>query len=408
MSATFSQYTFQLNGRGLTDPTLPLGTSNIEFILDEFALNGVSIGLALIPGADVTAITAAITAAVAAIPGSGLVVGVGGYVGTPTYSLQSATPILLGYGYAVGDTVTLPGGAVVTVATLNAGHVHAVVAAPGAGYVLGENISLLDGLVLKVTGVTGYATGATIGAAGTGYAVNDTLTLPDGVVAKVATIGTNGVIETLTITAAGAVDSADAAAGNFPPEPITPTATSGAGTGATVYLEWTLGVAAVTVFEPGIITSATSFTNPEAQVTSSGVGHGATFTLSWTYGPATVTVTTPGSETVLPANPVPQVSTNHAGLGAQFQLAWQSNLYASAVAVTAAGTGYAVGNTITLADGVIVKVTTIGTNGIVTGLSITGQGNAVPGATPANPVAQTATSGAGTGFTGTITWAPQA
>jgi uncharacterized protein len=78
--------------------------------------------------------------------------------------------------------------------------------------------------------------------------------------------------------------------------------------------------------------------------------------------------------------------------------------------VGAAGTGYAVGDFVTLADGVVVKVLTV-TSGAIATLSpitttgcsagqITGAGTAVP----ANPAAQLSTTGIGTGATINVTW----
>ncbi len=79
----------------------------------------------------------------------------------------------------------------------------------------------------------------------------------------------------------------------------------------------------------------------------------------------------------------------------------------SAAVPAAGGTGYKVGDTIVLAGGTfttaaVVQVTTIGTNGVVTGLSIVTPGSY--SANPANPIAQASTSGAGTGptVTGTL------
>lgn len=78
--------------------------------------------------------------------------------------------------------------------------------------------------------------------------------------------------------------------------------------------------------------------------------------------------------------------------------------------VGAGGTGYAIGDTISLANGVVVKVLTLsttavatfsaqGTSGTALG-SVSGQGTAVP----TNPMAQISTSGTGTGATVTVAW----
>ncbi|MGC2411737.1 MAG: hypothetical protein WA459_03445 [Stellaceae bacterium] len=75
-------------------------------------------------------------------------------------------------------------------------------------------------------------------------------------------------------------------------------------------------------------------------------------------------------------------------------------------AIAAAGTGYNVNDTITLAGGTgtaaVLKVTTTGGGGTVTGYSVQGFGAYT--VAPANPVAQASTSGSGTGFTVNIGW----
>jgi phage tail sheath gpL-like len=71
--------------------------------------------------------------------------------------------------------------------------------------------------------------------------------------------------------------------------------------------------------------------------------------------------------------------------------------------VAAGGTGYVVGNTITLANGVVLTVLTV-TTGAVATVAITNPGNYPAGTPPTNPQAQVATSGSGTGATFTLTW----
>ena len=77
--------------------------------------------------------------------------------------------------------------------------------------------------------------------------------------------------------------------------------------------------------------------------------------------------------------------------------------------VGAAGTGYVVGDTINLPNGVIVKVATIGGGGAVTAYNVITSGGSNPGSltfgpTPTNPVAQISTSGIGTGATVNLVW----
>jgi phage tail sheath gpL-like len=71
--------------------------------------------------------------------------------------------------------------------------------------------------------------------------------------------------------------------------------------------------------------------------------------------------------------------------------------------VAAGGTGYVVGNTIMLANGVVLTVATV-TTGAVTTVTITNPGNYPAGTPPTNPQAQVSTNGTGTGATFTLTW----
>ena len=77
---------------------------------------------------------------------------------------------------------------------------------------------------------------------------------------------------------------------------------------------------------------------------------------------------------------------------------------AFSVAVTAGGTGDAVGNVLTLPanTGPVVLTVTTAAGGIISAVSITNPGNAVK---PGPAGAQSATGGTGTGATFTVTWA---
>jgi hypothetical protein len=76
----------------------------------------------------------------------------------------------------------------------------------------------------------------------------------------------------------------------------------------------------------------------------------------------------------------------------------------STAVVASGGTGYTVGNTISLGNGVVLTVATI-TAGAVATATITNAGSIDIAATPpTNPVAQVSTSGTGTGATFTLTW----
>lgn len=76
----------------------------------------------------------------------------------------------------------------------------------------------------------------------------------------------------------------------------------------------------------------------------------------------------------------------------------------SVAVVASGGTGYAVGNTISLGNGVILTVATI-TGSVVATATITNAGSIPAAATPpTNPVAQVSTTGTGTGATFNLTW----
>ena len=71
--------------------------------------------------------------------------------------------------------------------------------------------------------------------------------------------------------------------------------------------------------------------------------------------------------------------------------------------VAAGGTGYAINDTITLSNGVVLKVTAV-TTGAVTTATVQTAGSLTTGAVPTNPVAQVSSSGAGTGATFNLVW----
>jgi len=69
-----------------------------------------------------------------------------------------------------------------------------------------------------------------------------------------------------------------------------------------------------------------------------------------------------------------------------------------------AGSGYAVNDLVTLSNGVVIKVLTV-TSGAIATLSVQDAGSVGAGlAVPSNPVAQTSTTGSGTGATFTLSW----
>jgi hypothetical protein len=73
----------------------------------------------------------------------------------------------------------------------------------------------------------------------------------------------------------------------------------------------------------------------------------------------------------------------------------------AAPTVAVGGTGYTVGDTITLPNGVVLTVATVATTAVAT-VTMTSPGNLTAGAVPTNPVAPVSTSGAGAGATFTL------
>jgi len=73
--------------------------------------------------------------------------------------------------------------------------------------------------------------------------------------------------------------------------------------------------------------------------------------------------------------------------------------------ISAAGTGYAIGDTIQFGYGIVLIVTSLASGaGDISGWTVQNSGAITSGATPTNPVAQVHTSGSGTGATASFTW----
>lgn len=109
-----------------------------------------------------------------------------------------------------------------------------------------------------------------------------------------------------------------------------------------------------------------------------------------------ITVTAPGTYTSVPTVSFSGSPTVLAIAIAQLQVQ-------GTPAITAAGAGYVVGDTIVFSNGLVVQVTSE-SGGAITGWYVTNPGAITSGSTPANPIAQTSTSGSGTGATATATW----
>jgi hypothetical protein len=139
---------------------------------------------------------------------------------------------------------------------------------PGTGFTsvpaLAISAPQLSGGVQATGTISLKVLSATIQAAGTGFVTGDTLTLSNGVLLTVT--ANAGAITALAVTNAGALTG-----GSVPANPVAPSATSGAGTGATVNLTWGLG--AFTVTNPG-----SGYTSATATLTG-GAGTGGSIAL---------------------------------------------------------------------------------------------------------------------------------
>jgi hypothetical protein len=94
-------------------------------------------------------------------------------------------------------------------------------------------------------------------------------------------------------------------------------------------------------------------------------------------------------------------STGEFGVWTVHEIAYKK---VSVAVVAAGGTGYSVGNTISVGNGVVLTVATLTTTAVAT-VTITNPGSIDAAATPpTNPVAQVSTSGTGTGATFNLTW----
>jgi len=110
-----------------------------------------------------------------------------------------------------------------------------------------------------------------------------------------------------------------------------------------------------------------------------------------------VTVTAPGSYTTVPGvtfsggSPITPAS----GV-AQLQILGTPT-------ITAGGSGYTVGDTISFGFGIVVAVTGV-SSGVITSIAVQGPGAIQSGTVPSNPIAQVSTTNSGTGATITASW----
>lgn len=293
-----------------------------------------------------------------------------------------------------GVGITLTYTPVVSVAVSNGGSGYTVAPAVvfattnGSGAVATANLT--GGVVTSITVTTGGAyNGSTTasfagGVGGTG-AVAGAVTLGSPVTAGTGT--TTGQLTAIARTNAGS--------GYTSPPDVT---IGGVGTGATAIAIISGPISSVTVDNVG----SNYTTAPTATLTPS-TGGGSLRVLLTASTVASVTPVLGG--TYLTANPIPTVTlatpTGHTGSGATAS----ARMSASAVSVLSGGTGYTVGNVLTLSGGTFtaaatINVTAVGGGGAITGVSVASGGSY--SAYPTAPIG--VTGGTGSGATLNLNW----
>jgi len=251
---------------------------------------------------------------------------------------------------------------------------------------------------------------------GTGFAIGDTITLAGGTKyhePEVEVMGINsGDYVTVAVVSAGGAnyavgDKIIPAAGTFS-VPVELEVLTLAGT----------AVATVAINNPGICSAQPS--NPVA-TTSDGIGTGCTMTLTFAAGTGIITaihMADSGVYTVQATNPVSQNTSSGSGTGAKFTMtytdtAWETKVdweadEATAVVIAVAGTGYVVGDKVTIVGGsgshdCVVNIDTVSAT-VPTAVSVYSAGQYKT--TPSNPASTSG--GTGSGLTLTMTWTPSA
>jgi hypothetical protein len=237
------------------------------------------------------------------------------------------------------------------------------------------------GKLKRLNSASLQAAGGGLGSGGTGHAVNDILTAVGG---TLAAGGTAATFMVKTVSAGVVTELAVVNPGSYTTLPANPcaTTTSGAGTGATIFL--------VSEAAPIVVTLPSTFiAGYEVELWQGYLG-----SVSW-VGAAGVTVTTAAGVT---STDGPNTSV----------LATVVNFGVAGVTIVNGGTGHAVNDIVTIGGGTIAtngvaatgKVTSV-SGGVITGIVPNTMGNYWTG--PTGTVAQTATTGTGTGFTCTVT-----
>lgn len=253
----------------------------------------------------------------------------------------------------------------------------AVIYDGGINYAVGDTITLASGTKthepeFEVRGVNSgdYVTVAAVSAGGTNYNIGDSLVLASG------TYLVDPVLEVLTVSGTTVLTVLIKNPGICSAQPSNPVTTTsgGSGTGCTLNLTFAAGTGIITdtvISDAGVYTAQAS--NPVSQDTSSGSGTGAKFTVTYT------------------------------------DTAWEEKINyaayeATAVVISAAGTGYTANDKVTVVGGAFTVATVVNidsvSGGVPTAVSVFSDGEY--STTPGNPASTSG--GTGSGLTLTMTW----
>jgi hypothetical protein len=237
------------------------------------------------------------------------------------------------------------------------------------------------GKIKRLNSASVQVAGGGLGSGGTGHSVGDILTVVGG---TLASGGTAATLMVKTVSAGVVTETAVLSPGNYTALPANPAATtsSGAGTGATIFL--------VSESAPIVVTLPSTFlAGFEAELWQGYLG-----SVSW-VGAAGATVTAAAGVT---STDGPNTSV----------IATVVNYGVAGITIVNGGSGHAVNDIVTIGGGTTAlngvaaqgKVTSVSA-GVITGIVPFTMGNYWTG--PTGTVAQSATTGTGTGFTCTVT-----
>ena len=271
-----------------------------------------------------------------------------------------------------------------------------------------DYVDLLNKLVTFST--SNSVSAASVSAGGTGYTVGDILTASGGTFSQAATFRvktvSSGVVTAVVIVQNGAYTA-------NPSNPVS--TTGGTGTGCTLTLTfsatgWTLKRQSQEAVSATIQAGGTGYAVNDIVTLSGGtVVQAAQFKVTTVSSGAITAVSlwTRGNYQIIPANPVSL--TGGSGTGGTLNVTWQgvvqnTNKEVNSATVSAGGTGYTVGDILTVSGGTFsvagqFRVTTV-SSGVVTAVVPHTRGDYT--ATPTNPAATTG--GTGTGCTLTVTY----